>query len=50
MHSTKRSVMIKLKEKLKTGSTKNMKPLVEYKIVTEINLYMTGSLFFPVFT
>ena len=40
--------MIK-KGKMKTPSTRIKKPLVENKIVTDINLFITGSLFPPVF-
>ena len=40
----------KIKEKLKTLSTKKEKPLVEYKTVADINLEITGSQFLPVFT
>ena len=42
--------MVKLKEKLKTGSTEMKEPLVEIKIVTNIILYITESWFLPVFT
>ena len=40
----------KIKEKLKTRSTKTKKHLVGYKIVTDINLYITGGLFPPLIT
>ena len=40
----------KIKEKLKTPSTKNKKPLDEYKTVADINLNLTGSRRLPVFT
>ena len=42
--------MRKIKEKLKTCSTKKKETISEYKIVTDINLCITVSLFPPVFS
>ena len=42
-------IIKKIKEKLKTRSSKIKKSLVENKIVIDINLYNTGNLFPPVF-
>ena len=40
----------KLKEKLETRSTKKKKQLVEYKIISDINLIATINLLLTVFT
>ena len=39
-----------IKKKLKARSNKIKKTLVEFGILTDINLYITGSLLPPVFT